>query len=220
MTEAEWLACDDVLAMLTFLEGKISPRRGRLIVAACCRLVWPLLRDSRCRRSVEIGEQVAEGLLGETARAAVYSAAERARWSIYRSCSNDVWPAGRVPRGLAAAIASQVASCPLMDHDSVCTAIRQIVSIHEGHKAAVADLVRDICASAAFPCVAEPSWLSRDARRLAESLSVHWDCSGLAVLSDALEDAGCTDADLLGHLRGPGPHVRGCWALDLVLGKE
>ncbi len=41
----------------------------------------------------------------------------------------------------------------------------------------------------------------------------------LGVLADALEDAGCTDAELLGHLRGPGPHVRGCWALDLVLGK-
>jgi hypothetical protein len=37
--------------------------------------------------------------------------------------------------------------------------------------------------------------------------------------ADALEDAGCTDADLLGHLHGPWPHVRGCWAVDLVLGK-
>jgi hypothetical protein len=42
----------------------------------------------------------------------------------------------------------------------------------------------------------------------------------LAVLADALEDAGCTDAELLGHLRGPGLHVRGCWALDLVLSRE
>jgi hypothetical protein len=42
----------------------------------------------------------------------------------------------------------------------------------------------------------------------------------LPILADALEDAGCTDADLLGHLRSPGPHVRGCWAVDLVLGKE
>jgi len=42
----------------------------------------------------------------------------------------------------------------------------------------------------------------------------------LPLLADALEDAGCTDAELLGHLRGPGPHVRGCWALDLVLGKS
>jgi hypothetical protein len=42
----------------------------------------------------------------------------------------------------------------------------------------------------------------------------------LPVLADALEDAGCADADLLGHLRGPGPHVRGCWAVDLILGKS
>ena len=42
----------------------------------------------------------------------------------------------------------------------------------------------------------------------------------LAVLADALEEAGCADAALLAHLRGPGPHVRGCWAVDLVLGKS
>jgi hypothetical protein len=42
----------------------------------------------------------------------------------------------------------------------------------------------------------------------------------LAILGDALEDAGCTDAELLGHLRSPGPHVRGCWALDTLLGKQ
>ncbi|HEY7315566.1 MAG TPA: hypothetical protein VH643_39925 [Gemmataceae bacterium] len=41
----------------------------------------------------------------------------------------------------------------------------------------------------------------------------------LAVLADALEEAGCTDADILSHLRGPGPHVRGCWPVDLCLGK-
>jgi hypothetical protein len=41
----------------------------------------------------------------------------------------------------------------------------------------------------------------------------------LAVLADALEDAGCDNADLLWHLRGPGVHVRGCWVVDLLLGK-
>jgi hypothetical protein len=46
------------------------------------------------------------------------------------------------------------------------------------------------------------------------------DAARLAVLADALEEAGCADDDLLGHLRGPGPHVRGCWVVDLLLGKE
>ena len=42
----------------------------------------------------------------------------------------------------------------------------------------------------------------------------------LPILADALEDAGCTNADILGHCRGGGEHVRGCWVVDLVLGKE
>jgi hypothetical protein len=42
----------------------------------------------------------------------------------------------------------------------------------------------------------------------------------LAILADALEDAGCTDPVILDHLRGPGPHVRGCFVLDLLLDKN
>jgi hypothetical protein len=42
----------------------------------------------------------------------------------------------------------------------------------------------------------------------------------MPILADALEEAGCTDAAILGHCRGPGPHVRGCWVVDLLLGKE
>ena len=47
-----------------------------------------------------------------------------------------------------------------------------------------------------------------------------FDDARLAVLADALEDAGCNDQTILGNLRGPGPHVRGCWAVDLLLGKS
>jgi hypothetical protein len=42
----------------------------------------------------------------------------------------------------------------------------------------------------------------------------------LPLLADALKEAGCTDEAILAHCRGPGPHVRGCWVVDLVLGKE
>jgi len=40
------------------------------------------------------------------------------------------------------------------------------------------------------------------------------------ILHDALLDAGCDNLDILDHLRSPSPHVRGCWVLDLLLGKE
>jgi hypothetical protein len=42
----------------------------------------------------------------------------------------------------------------------------------------------------------------------------------LRLLGDALEDAGCTDPAILDHCHGPGPHVRGCWVVDLILGKQ
>jgi hypothetical protein len=78
--------------------------------------------------------------------------------------------------------------------------------------------------------VVAPAWLAWNGgtvRKLAESAYTErtlpegtLNVVRLALLADALEDAGCTERDLLGHLRPPGPHVRGCWAVDLVLAKE
>jgi hypothetical protein len=56
--------------------------------------------------------------------------------------------------------------------------------------------------------------------RIADTIYRDRSFTDLPILADALEDAGCDNADILSHLRGPGPHVRGCWALDLILGKE
>jgi hypothetical protein len=50
--------------------------------------------------------------------------------------------------------------------------------------------------------------------------SGHLDAARLAILADMLEEAGCCDADLLGHLRAAGPHVRGCWPLDALMGRS
>jgi len=98
-------------------------------------------------------------------------------------------------------------------------------------KARQADLLRDLFGPALFhtPAVAPAvlAWSGGLVQRLAEvayeerSLpSGHLDGHRLAVLADALIDAGCDDAGLLEHLRGPGPHTRGCWPLDLLLAKR
>ena len=69
----------------------------------------------------------------------------------------------------------------------------------------------------------EPQWLAWNEctiPKLVQAISAHHAFDRLPVLADALEDAGCTDRAVLDHLRGPGPHVRGCWVLDLLLGKQ
>jgi hypothetical protein len=64
------------------------------------------------------------------------------------------------------------------------------------------------------------AWNGGTVRRIGRAVYDDATFEQLPVLADALEDAGCTDRTLLGHLPGPGPHVRGCWVLDLILGKE
>jgi hypothetical protein len=63
-------------------------------------------------------------------------------------------------------------------------------------------------------------WLTSTVVQLARSAYDNRAFDHLPILADALEEAGCTDAAILGHLRGPGPHARGCWVVDAFLGKE
>ncbi|WP_157470099.1 hypothetical protein [Gemmata sp. SH-PL17] len=63
-------------------------------------------------------------------------------------------------------------------------------------------------------------WLTPDVLALARGIYEDQDFSAMPILADALQDAGCDNDDILSHCRGPGPHVRGCWVVDSVLGKE
>jgi hypothetical protein len=76
---------------------------------------------------------------------------------------------------------------------------------------------------AAAECAIEPTWLAWNGGtvvRLARTIYEGRRFEDLPVLADALEDAGCNNAEILGHLRGPGPHVRDCLPLDLLLGRR
>jgi hypothetical protein len=95
--------------------------------------------------------------------------------------------------------------------------------------AAQSVLFRDLFGTPFRPIILKRAWLTwhnATILKLAQAIyedrqlpSGHLDAHRLAVLADALEDAGCTDQDVLGHCRGQGPHVRGCWVVDLLLGK-
>jgi hypothetical protein len=89
------------------------------------------------------------------------------------------------------------------------------------------DLVRDLFGPLTFRAVhLAPSWRTPDVMTLARAAYEErslpqgtLDPVRLALLADALEEAGCTSAEILGHLRSERPHVRGCWAVDLLLDK-
>jgi hypothetical protein len=94
-------------------------------------------------------------------------------------------------------------------------------------RAGVVAVLRDIFGNPFRPVSLARSWLTPTVANLAATAyeeralpSGELDRTRLAVLADALEEAGCTDATILDHLRGPGPHVRGCWALDAILGRQ
>ena len=83
-------------------------------------------------------------------------------------------------------------------------------------------LLRDIIGNPFRPVAINPSWLSwKDStpRKIAQAIYEERRFDGLPILADALEEAGCDNADILTHCSQPGKHVRGCWVVDLLLGK-
>jgi hypothetical protein len=80
--------------------------------------------------------------------------------------------------------------------------------------------LHDIFGNPFRPVAFDPAWRTADVTAIAQTIYVERRFTDLPILADALEEAGCTNTDLLDHCRLPGDHVRGCWAVDLVLGKS
>jgi hypothetical protein len=178
----------------------------------------------------------------EAGAAAPYTARSRAGWAAAWLAQGRLCHPDQVLRAAATAAAYAVVSYEetLEEMDGAAEGRPQPLSerwnaAHDAERAAQAALLREVfgdpyrrdafddtdddrAAGALTPPLhAWRSWEGGTVPRLAEHVYAERDFSALPVLADALEDAGCTDADLLGHLRGPGPHVRGCWAADLLL---
>jgi hypothetical protein len=233
MTETEWWACQDAQSMLALVQasGRASDRKLRLFAVACCRSVWPLLRDEASRKAVEVAERFAEGMASEEDLSAAGDAAGDAPWDAVRAgdaYGECVAHAASWATAGDAATAAEVAArfARGCDQDSRRPDGSSIATMPEEERRQAA-LLRDIFGSLAFrppPAVAASvlEWNDGCVVKLARAVYEERDFSEgrMNILADALEEAGCTVAELLGHLRGPGPHVRGCWAVDLILAKD
>src|SRR5262249_34682000 len=88
--------------------------------------------------------------------------------------------------------------------------------LRRDERAAQCAVLREVPAGCLLRVELLPLWRTAEAVAVARGIDASARFDDLPVLADALEEAGCSDANLLAHLRGPGPHARGCWALDLV----
>jgi len=143
---------------------------------------------------------------------------------------HDLWKQGSAAE--AAGYAADAVASSAVDGPPARDIPKQIAEatwnrVRASERKRQARLLRCIFGNASRPAPADPTWRTATTVSLATAAyedrnlpSGHLDPDRLAVLSDALEDAGCDNADLLAHLRGPGPHVLGCWVVDLILGKE
>jgi hypothetical protein len=233
MSESEWLFSDDPNRMLGFLVGKASDRKLRLFAVACCRRIWQTLlrvamieedQKEGCRHAAETAERYADGEASE---------------DDLRSCEIEYLPLHAAPAAPAAFLAS--AGIPLDVHEVYDSAAQAAAWFSSGsdsedevwrkaygaETAAQCALLRDLIGNPFRPVSLDPAWLTPNVTALAQAAYEervlprgNLDSARLAILADALEDAGCTEDAILNHCRQPAEHVRGCWLVDLLLGKS
>jgi len=216
MTETEWLGCTDPEPMLTFLRGKASDRKLRLFAVACCRRIWHLL-DGWSQNAVDVAERHIDGLVSNTAltfatdlhsdviqTAKPYTAPHIAAGIVNQLLAGAAWP-------LAWNAVSEIRRA-IRHHSHGADTYHELTS--------QAALVRDVFGNpfrkSRWPSSAEIPKVIALAREILQNRAFN----KLPTVADALEDAGCTEPYILDHCRQPGEHVRGCWVVDLLLGKE
>jgi hypothetical protein len=216
------------LARMVHLRGVKADRKFRLVAVAFCRRFWAKLNKGQ-RRLVEAVERHVGGEAGDDE---VQRAARAIRGSADRSwpvaiASGEAWPC------LASAIGKLLGLGGSTEPGELAGELRgpygrYLTDAAEWRRECdwCCDIVRDILADAFHPVPIVPSWKTPAVLGLAEGAYEDralpdgtLDGVRLAILADAIEEAGCREPHVLEHLRGPGPHVRGCWVIDSILGK-
>jgi hypothetical protein len=222
MTEAQWLAWEDPCEMLTFLQGRGSNQRKlRLTVAATYRRVVEVYVRNHWRTIVELVEQWVDG---KAHAADVARAAELYRGLCNYSQHNaEVYLASAVLHMTGAGESfrpDEAVRCCATAYGWAWNWNPLSEQMQREVETGTCAVVRDIFGNPFRPATLDPVWRTSTAVALAGQMYESRDFSAMPILADALQDAGCDSEDVLGHCRDPhATHVRGCWVVDLVLGK-
>jgi hypothetical protein len=231
MTEQEWLTCADPEPMLEIIRDKASDRKLRLFACGCCRRVEHLLKADVARRALDAAERYADGRIRDSTAqgwhrkmvaaqcGATYSVDSIPEFLAYSAVAWSLTLSGKPQVYLAAhrAAAEAAATAPNRPLKT-----RAWWRAFRAELPALSALLRDIVGNPfRTPPAIDPGWLQWQGGTVNRMASVIYEgrrFADLPILADALEDAGCEDADILSHCRG-GEHARGCFVVDALLGK-
>jgi hypothetical protein len=217
MTEEEWFAFCDWRRMLAILGDRPTDRKLRLFAVAVCRRIAPGLLLAPSWRALVVAEQLADGAISAEELASV-------RERVSTLCLDE---AGRYSWEPPYYAAEAPLSCL---HQAARYAVRRAIqaawltsqpSRNVVWAGITTALLRDIFGNPFRPVAFSPSWRTDTAIALARTMYESREFGAMPILADALQDAGCDNTDILSHCRdAKQAHVRGCWVVDLVLGKS
>ena len=220
LTEQQWFSFLDYPRMLNqvkrrykagrTLEGK---RKLRLFACGSCRLLaWDLKVPNSFRLMVETAERFADGELGMS--------------SISIKADGNPFPKPTYGPSWYAAYAMQQTNHTTASQAARWTASHLVSTQPKDKqremKKRLAEVVREVFGNPFRAVEIDPAWLAWHEGAITKIAQTIYDeraWSDMPVLADALEEAGCHDTAMIEHLRGPGPHVRGCWVIDALLRK-
>jgi len=245
MTEADWLTGTDVTAFVRFAADHLSPRRQRLLATGFCRVVSHLFNHPELNEKLGVIERYADGVVSA---AEVEKARQRCRgiaqasFDEYRIAVDSrmgdsrrayarqefAWavaytPVDPLPLSDVAARAAFAAQYASTETDAV--ELPGTLVTYKSPTGELANTMRSVVWEVIgnpFRAVHfKPDWRTDTAKSLARQMYESREFSAMPILADALQDAGCDNEDVLTHCRDTtAKHIRGCWVLDLVLGKE
>jgi hypothetical protein len=242
MTETEWWTATGPsdwphrLFNWLFFAGA-SDRKLRLSCVACCRSVAPFAGGAPFPHLLQLIEGLADGsevedlvnrdvesiqareyeryqalFSGESHPTLMEEVEHSVRCAILTAGSpyrDREWHQSRKKHSYSSYVAGEILSAT------------ELLGQRDAAEQSIIRMLHDIFGPLPFRDVhVAPEWLTSNVLALAFGIYAEMAFDRLPILADALQDTGCEDADLLTHCRGPGPHVRGCWVVDLLLGKQ
>jgi hypothetical protein len=238
ITEEDWLDLEGSSLWAVWCSMPVPEqgpdRKKWLLVAHLVRQVADQMTDPRFVDVIEVGERYADGLASQQER----SDAHRRAYDLWDTVGQPHEAAGDAANVARRFLYSPDETAEMMVGAAGSRAARLAggsgkqaeTARHEAQRAMrslIRRLINEVHGNPFRPVTLDPAWRTPAVVALAQAVyeerlmpAGELDPSRLRILGDAVEEAGCADSEILGHLRSPGLHIRGCWPVDLLLGKE